>query len=120
MEGYTPGDEQLKTEHEQRMEFVIGCLHNLGKEKRPIAAGNIVVVLDEQAGYEPFHVVKVRENGMVQVSEIPKEPASTPTFSKTRQVFEAPLSDVYRIEDWHEAFETTLQYQQKANSNRLS
>ena len=120
MECYTPGDEKLANEHRQRMEFVIGCLRNLGKEKRPIAAGDIVVVLDEDTTYESLHVIGVKENGMVQVSEAPKESGPNTLISDVPRVFEAPLSDVYHIRDWNEAFETALQYQQKVNANRLS
>ena len=109
MEGYTPGNEKLAEENRQRIDFVIGCLRNLGKEKRPIAAGDVVVVLDEQTKYEPVHVVKITEHGIAQISEAPNMPT-----------FEAPVSDVYHIRDWSEAFETALQYQQKAKANRLS
>lgn len=95
-------------EEDTRSVLIRDYLEHL-KQRKSFGTGDSVVTLEGPLAHKELVVVKVRENGMVQIVKTPEIPT-----------IEIKLHELYHIDDYHKAFEVALREEHQMKSRRPS
>lgn len=104
MEGLPmPSEESF--EISPQLQFAVGYLENLGREKHPIKPGDIVIILNGPDAFKHLRVVTPKidsDTELIQVQR--KDQPNTPTFP-------VYLSGAYHVMDFNDACVSALKYE---------